>query len=134
MNFLRLFSYTGEQIYLDRAEQTLRLFHEQMSRNPYGTSSLLCALDFDLSKPKDIVLVGSRRDPEMTRLLSQIHGRYVPNKTIVVVNGDTVDGSIGVPAAAKGKTAIHGKPTAYVCHNFTCSQPATDWETLEKLL
>ena len=134
MNFLRLFSYTSEQIYLDRAEQTLRLFHEQMSRNPYGTSSLLCALDFDLSKPKDIILVGSRSDAEMAGLLSQIHGRYVPNKTIVVVNGDTVDGSIGVPAAAKGKTAIHGKPTAYVCHNFTCSQPATDWEALEKLL
>jgi len=24
--------------------------------------------------------------------------------------------------------------TAYVCHNFTCSQPVTDWESLEKLL
>jgi len=39
-----------------------------------------------------------------------------------------------VPAAAKGKTAIDGKPTAYVCHNFTCSQPVTDWAALEKLL
>jgi uncharacterized protein YyaL (SSP411 family) len=46
------------------------------------------------------------------------------------------DGKQGnyVPAAAKGKTAIHGKPTAYVCHNFTCSQPVTDWDALEKLL
>jgi uncharacterized protein YyaL (SSP411 family) len=134
MNFLRLFSYTDEQIYLDRAKQTLRLFREQMSRNPYGTSSLLCALDFYLSKPKDIVLVGSRSDPEMAGLLSKIHGRYVPNKTLMVINGDTEQGSVGVPAAAKGKTAVLGKPTAYICHNFTCSQPVTDWEALVKLL
>jgi uncharacterized protein YyaL (SSP411 family) len=134
MNFLRLFSYTGEQIYLDRAEQTLRLFREPMDRNPFGTSSLLCALDFYLSKPKEIVLVGPRADPAMADLLSKIHGRYVPNKTLVVVNGKTAAGSLGLPAAAQGKTAVNGQPTAYVCHNFTCSQPVTDWENLEQLL
>ena len=57
----------------------------------------------------------------------------MPNKTLVLMDSDSeVTGY--VPAAAKGKTAINGKPTAYVCHNFTCSQPATDWEALEKLL
>jgi len=134
MNFLRLSSYTGEQIYLDRAEQTLRLFREQMDRNPYGTSSLLGALDFYLSKPKEIVLVGLRTDAAMNDLLSKIHGCYLPNKILVVVTEKTVGGSIGVPAAAQGKTAIDGKPTAYVCHDYTCSQPVTEWESLEKLL
>jgi len=33
-----------------------------------------------------------------------------------------------------GSTAVDGKPTAYVCHNFTCSPPVTEWEALEKLL
>ena len=102
-----------------------------MGQNPFGTSSMLCALDFYLAKPKEIVLVGTRDSAEMTDLLSKIYGRYVPNKTLVVVDGA---GSGYVPAAAKGKTAIDGKPTAYVCHNFTCSQPATDWDALEKLL
>jgi len=57
----------------------------------------------------------------------------VPNKTLVLGESDG-KGTGYVPAAAKGKTAIHGKPTAYVCHNFTCSQPVTDWDALEKLL
>jgi len=134
MNFLRLFSYTGEQIYFDRAEQTFRLFRDQMDQNAFGTASLLCALDFYLAKPKEIVLVGSRTDPGVAELLSKVHSRYIPNKTLAVVSERTGTASRGVPAAAQGKTAIDGKPTAYVCHNFTCSQPVTDWEALEKLL
>jgi uncharacterized protein YyaL (SSP411 family) len=131
MNFLRLFHYTGEPNYLDRAEQTLRLFRAHMDQNPFGMASMLCALDFYLAKPKEIVLVGKPGAAEMTDLLLKIYGRYVPNKTLVRVDNA---GSGYVPAAAKGKTAIDGKPTAYVCHNFTCSQPVTDWPALEKLL
>jgi uncharacterized protein YyaL (SSP411 family) len=132
MNFLRLFSYTSEGAYLDRTEQTFRLFRHQMDQNPFGMASMLCALDFFLAKPKEIVLVGARTHPAMNNLLGKIYGRYVPNKTLVVVDGNT--GSSLVPAAAQGKTAINGQPTAYVCHNFTCSHPVTDWDALEKLL
>ncbi|HKW86246.1 MAG TPA: thioredoxin domain-containing protein, partial [Nitrospiraceae bacterium] len=134
MNSLRLFYYAGEQHYFDRAEQTLRLFRSQMDQNAYGSAAMLCTLDFYLAKPKEIVLVGQRTDPRMQNLLSQIHGRYVPNKTLMVVDGTEDAGLENVPAVARGKTAIDGKPTAYVCHNFTCSQPVTDGEALVKLL
>jgi hypothetical protein len=77
------------------------------------------------------VLVGKPGTAEMKDLLSKIYGRYVPNKTLVLVDGA---GSGYVPAAAKGKRSLDGKPTAYVCHDFTCSQPVTDWDALEKLL
>jgi uncharacterized protein YyaL (SSP411 family) len=133
MNLLRLSHYTGEQAYLDKAEQTFRLFRTHMGQNPFGTSSMLCTLDFYLAKPKEIVLVGKRDSAEMTDLLSKIYGRYVPNKTLVVVEGGG-NGARYVPESAKGKTTIDGKPTAYVCHNFTCSLPVTSWDALEKLL
>jgi uncharacterized protein YyaL (SSP411 family) len=133
MNHLRLYAYTGERTYLDRAERTFRVFHRAMDQNAFGTASMLCALDFYLAKPKEIVLVGSRSDPAMAGLLAGIHGKYVPNKTLVVTNGDG-NGSGYLPEAAKGKTAVNGKPTAYVCHHFTCSQPVTDRDALEKLL
>src|SRR5437879_5068744 len=133
MNFLRLFFYTGEQNYMDKAEQTLRLFRTHMDQNPFGMASTLCALDFYLSRPKEVVLVGKQDTPEMKDLLAKIAGRYVPNRTLVLVDSDG-KGARYVPAAAKGKTAINDKPTAYVCHNFTCSQPVTAWDALEKLL
>jgi uncharacterized protein YyaL (SSP411 family) len=34
----------------------------------------------------------------------------------------------------EGKTQLNGKPTVYVCHNFTCSPPVTEWEELKPLL
>jgi uncharacterized protein YyaL (SSP411 family) len=132
MTFLRLFSYTREQAYLDKAEQTLRLFRTHMDQNPFGMASMLCSLDFYLSKPKEIVLVGKQDAPQTKVMLAKIAGRYVPNKTLVLVDSDGK--GVYMPAAAKGKTAINDKPTVYVCHNFTCSKPVTDWESLEKLL
>ena len=131
MNFLRLFFYTGEQSYHDRAEQTFRVFYQSMDQNAFGTASLLCALDFYLAKPKELVLIGSRNNASVKELLAQIHARYVPNKTLVVVEGD---GHGYAPAATRGKTAIEGKATVYVCQNFICSQPVTDREELERLL
>jgi len=134
MNGLRLFYYTGEQDYFDRAEQTLRLFRNQMDQNAYGSAAMLCALDFYLAKPKEIVLVGRKTDPGMQDLLRQIQGRYVPNKTLMIVDGTEGVGLQKVPVVARGKTALDGKPTAYVCHNFACSQPVTEWAGLETLL
>lgn len=133
MTFLRLFSYSGEQMYLDKAEHTFRLFRAAMRQNPYGASSMLCALDFYLAKPKEIVVVGKRDSVAMTDLLRQVYGRYVPNKTLVVVESENTSARY-VPESAQGKAALGGTPTAYVCHNFTCSPPVTDWDALEKLL
>ena len=34
----------------------------------------------------------------------------------------------------KGKTAIGGNPTAYVCQNYTCKRPVQTSEELKALL
>ena len=34
----------------------------------------------------------------------------------------------------QGKSQVGGNPTAYVCHNFTCSAPVTSWDGLKPLL
>src|SRR5207244_11634588 len=88
MNFLRLFHYSGEQAYLDKAEQTLRLFRGHMDQNPFGMASLLCALDFYPAKPKEIVPVWKRATPGMSSSLATIAARYEQSKTMGLVDSD----------------------------------------------
>ena len=93
---------------------------------------MLCAMDFYLQKPKEIVLVGKKEEPSTRDLLKKIHALYLPNKTLQrVAPGESLK---AISPLLEGKTPINDKPTVYVCHNFTCSQPVTEWEELKGLL
>ncbi len=129
---LRLFHYTGKEDYLQRAERILQAYSTAMQNQPFGFAHMLAALDFYLQKPKEIVLVGDKNDPETIELLAKIHSLYLPNMTMQLAKPD--DSLEKISSLLAGKKQIAGKPTAYVCHNFTCSQPVTDWQDLKLLL
>jgi hypothetical protein len=132
-NLLRLSYLTENQDYLARAEQVLRLFYDAMEQNPFGFSNMLCALDFYLHRPKEIVLLGDKDTPVAREMLTRIHGLFVPNKTIMCLDPQGQDGA-KLPTLLAGRTQVDGKLTVYVCHNFTCSLPVTEWEALKELL
>jgi uncharacterized protein YyaL (SSP411 family) len=133
-NLLRLSYLTENQEYLLKAERILRLFYDAMEQNPFGFSNMLCALDFFLRRPKEIVLLGDKNAASTRELLAQIHGVFVPNKTLLCVEPQSQSGSLQMPALLAGRTQVDGKLTAYVCHNFTCSLPETEWGGLRALL
>jgi len=130
---LRLFALTGERLYDERAEQTLRVFRDTMDQNAYGTSGILCALDLYLSKPREVVIVGSRGNPVTESFISTVHQRYVPNKILFLLD-ESRRGKESELALAAGKVSVNGQPTAYVCQRFSCSQPVTEQAQLELLL
>jgi uncharacterized protein len=130
---LRLFSLTGEPLYDERAEQTLRVFHDVMDQNAYGASGLLCALDLYLAKPKEVVIVGQRDQAATESFLAAAHQRYVPNKILFLLD-ESRRGKVFDLALSAGKVSVNGQPTAYVCHRFECSSPVTEQAQLEQLL
>ena len=129
---MRLYHYTGEQGLLDRAEKTLRLHYEVMAKEPFGMSTMLAALDFHLSGPAEIVMVAGRDDADAGGIVQQVQDSYLPNKTLRWVSPDARLEEIS--PLLEGKSQIGGKPTVYVCRNFTCAPPVTDWEGLSPLL
>ncbi|HEV8716302.1 MAG TPA: glycoside hydrolase family 76 protein, partial [Candidatus Binatia bacterium] len=131
-NLLRLSFLTENRAYLTKAEQVLRLFYDAIEQNPFGFSNMLCALDFYLTRPKEIVLLGDKEDPATKDMLARIHGMFLPNKTLSCY--DPHDPSAAIPTVLAGKTQIERKLTVYVCHNFTCSLPVTEWGALKELL
>ena len=130
---LRLYYLTEQQDYLTKAETVLRLFYDAIPQNPFGLSNMLCALDFYLRRPQEIVLLGEQSKAETKALLQQIHACFIPNKTLACFD-PAQPRPQGVPSLLEGKSQIDNKLTAYVCHNFTCSLPATTWEEVQALL
>jgi uncharacterized protein len=129
---LRFYHLTGKEDFLGKAETVLRSYSHAMESQPFGFAHMLCALDFHLGKPKDIVLVGKADDSRTTELLALINSLYLPNLTLQLVSPDESLDEIS-PLLA-GKTQINGTATAYVCHNHTCSAPLTRPEELRSLL
>jgi uncharacterized protein YyaL (SSP411 family) len=129
---LRLYHYTANEEYLKKAEKVLRSYHDAMVQQPFGFAHLLGALDFYLEKPKEIVLIGDRGDQQLLNIIANIHALYLPNLTLQLARPDQPLEQVS--ALLSSKKQINGKPTAYVCQNFTCSQPVTEWQDLKALL
>ncbi len=129
---LRLYYLTGREVYLQRAETVLRSYYDAMLSQPFGFAHMLCALDLYLRKPKEIVVIGNRKDANIAELINRIHSIYLPNKTLQLAGPD--ESLEKISPLFRGKTQLDGKPTVYVCHNFTCSLPVTSWEEIKPLL
>ncbi|WP_374711666.1 thioredoxin domain-containing protein [Symbiobacterium terraclitae] len=125
MNLLRLQPYRGDDRFRTTAEEAFRRHRDLMSRAPGGTATMLQALDFYLSSPTEVTLVGGA--PEAW--LEALGRRYEPNLVLTRVDAPRDDAPIWA-----GKAAVGGAPTAYVCRNFACSPPATTWEELAQYL
>ncbi|HEU4344167.1 MAG TPA: thioredoxin domain-containing protein [Candidatus Binatia bacterium] len=129
---LRLYHYTGREEYLRRGEAVMHSFQSGIESQPFGFAHMLCALDFYLEKPKEIVVLGKRDDAATAALIKEIHSAYLPNKTLQFVSpGESLE---KMSSALQGKTQIDGRPTVYICQQFTCSAPVTDSRELKDLL
>ena len=131
---LRLSILTGESDYSRRAAACLRSMQPYLARAPLGMGHWLCALDFYLSTPKEVALVGERADPTTQALLDVVHGRYLPNKVVAGIDPSLPGHDSGEMALLQGRGMTDGRPTAYVCQNYVCQLPVTEPEALASQL
>ncbi len=125
---LRLALVTGNQDYSAKAAKPLRALSDVMGQAPAGTGHWLATLDFYVSAPKEIAVVGPRSSPATQQLLDAVFTRYLPNK--VVVGAPGAGGSNEAIPLLQDRDMIDGKPTAYVCRNYACQLPVTDAQAL----
>ena len=121
---LKLAVITGNEDYRVKAATPLRTLRELMGRAPAGTGHWIAALDFYVSSPKEVVIIGPRDDSATTALMQIVNGGFFPNK--VLVGADSADdaGKYGLPLL-EARGMVDGKPTAYVCQNYACQLPVT---------
>jgi len=121
---LKLAVITGNEDYRVKAATPLRTLRELMGRAPAGTGHWIAALDFYVSSPKEVIIIGPRDDSATTALMQIVNGGFFPNK--VLVGADSADdaGKYGLPLL-EARGMVDGKPTAYVCQNYACQLPVT---------
>ena len=129
---LRLAIITGNEDYSLKGARPLRSLSRLMTQAPGGAAYWLGVLDFYISLPKEIAIVGSNSDEDTVALLDTVFRSYLPNK--VVVGMDPHQDSSGSVAAGipllEERGMVEGKPTAYVCQNYACQLPVNDPEAL----
>ncbi len=121
---LRLSTLTGEEKFRRMATTILRLAGDNISRYPTAFGYALCALDFYLSTPREIVIIASPVAGQDQTLAREVWKRYLPNKILVQAFEADAD-SLSLIPLLRDKKAIEGKATAYVCENYSCRQPVT---------
>ncbi|NIS73969.1 MAG: DUF255 domain-containing protein [Deltaproteobacteria bacterium] len=127
MNLIRLFRYTEKQRFLDVAEKVLRYSGPIAKKNPGSVPYLLSAVICYYSPPLHVVVVGSPEEEAKTaQLLGPVRSTFFPSKTVLLRN-DKAEGGRGkdLPFTAD-MVRVSGKPTVYVCTNYSCQPPATD--------
>ena len=130
---LQLATLAGNERFRQIASQSLRSMRDFLERYPLGFANWLCALDFYLSTPKEIVIVGPRNSPATSELLRALYSTWLPDKVVAGYDPDD-PAPISELKLFEDKKMINNQPTAYVCQNYTCKTPVTDPASLSTQL
>jgi hypothetical protein len=125
----RLAALNGDETLVPIAHALLRLYKERIERFPSAFGAMLCAVDQALDPPRQIVLAGGDDAPGMRALEAVVRERFLPNTVLARSRpaGEAI-------AVARGKDAVQGRATAYVCESGACKTPVTDVSDLLRLL
>jgi uncharacterized protein YyaL (SSP411 family) len=117
--------------YAEVARQNLAAVQEFLVKAPLGFGQWLVALDYALSRPFEIAIVGSPDDEATRALLGTATSGFRPHQVLAY-------GPAGLAAPAvpllEDRDLVDGKPAAYVCRDFVCQTPVAEVEALRALL
>ena len=142
---LRLYPFTGDEAFRRAAEQVLQAYQPLMAEHPWGSASLIAALDIQLGAV-EISIAAPPGDRTARQWLAAIHRRYLPRRILTLVPDNPAAPDLapdGKVPLREGCTAREGRATAYVCRdldtrrgdrahrlNLGAPEPAPPWARL----
>ena len=119
---LRLAALTGEARYRAAADRALATVTSFLERYPTGFANWLSAAQLAVEGIVELAIIGDPADPATIALLETARGGGRAD-LVVAVSAEPETSTIPLLA---GRTAIGGRPTAYVCRDFACRLPVTE--------
>jgi len=130
---LKLHALTANEDYRRRATTILRLMADQIRRYPSAFGLALQALDFYLSSPVEIAIVGNASDEELAQMTKAVWDTYLPNRVVALLANEFARAPQVVPLLT-GRNDPNGGTTAYVCQSHTCQAPVRSSDDLRRQL
>jgi uncharacterized protein YyaL (SSP411 family) len=135
LNLLRLYAYTTRDAYLERVGLLFSAFGEILSQEPTALPEMLAALEFQIGRSQEIVLVRPSSGGDLAPMLTRLRARYVPNRVLsIVTEGEDLEAHASLVPLVKHKRAREGRVTAYVCEDRVCDSPTADPEEFARQL
>jgi uncharacterized protein YyaL (SSP411 family) len=113
----------------------LNAYAARLNEYPTALPQMLTAVDFSLSKPKQIIIAGRPGAPDVRAMLEEVFAAYL--STRVILGADGGDGQAflaGRVEVLRDIKPLAGRATAYVCENYACQEPTSDLAVLRKQL
>jgi uncharacterized protein YyaL (SSP411 family) len=134
-NLLRLYHYSQNNSYLDRAVRIMKAGSRSAAENPFGFGQMLNSIYLYVKKPIEVTVItgDDGTDTDSSDLLAWLNSQFLPNSINAIVHTSELARLQRYPAF-KGREAQGGGETAYVCKNYTCSLPIKSIEELERQL
>jgi uncharacterized protein YyaL (SSP411 family) len=129
---LRMTALTGQGEYDKLAQEIMAVMSTPLTQHPLAFGHLLSALNFYLSPPEEIAIVGDPAGEDTLDLLRVVYTTYRPNKVVAV--GLPSDADQVILPLLEGRQQVDGQATAYVCQRFARQQPAASPHQLAEQL
>ncbi len=123
VNLLRLHAYTGNKMFLQKAERIFQVFQKDIESRGIAFSTLVTALLWYTKSPLEIT-VSIPDNTTTSNFISQVLRTYIPCRVLVRTAGKTVNSIIN-PELIENRL-VRDQETAFICHRGTCSLPLID--------
>jgi len=134
-NLLRLYHYTQNNSYLDRAVRIMKAGSQSAAENPFGFGQMLNSIYLYVKKPIEIAVFSSddNSNTNSSSLVAWLNRQFLPGSIIAILHPREL-AKLQYYPFFKGREAEGGRETAFVCKDFTCSLPIRSIEELERQL
>jgi uncharacterized protein YyaL (SSP411 family)/aryl-alcohol dehydrogenase-like predicted oxidoreductase len=112
------------------AVAAIRAYGRQITRYPRAFAKSLAVVDFLTEGPVELAFVGGAAQDTLLAIREAVARCYLPNR--IVATGSPKHPS-SLPLL-KDRPAVSGKPTLYICRNYTCRRPITDPHSVAEAL
>ncbi|PTX95510.1 thioredoxin domain-containing protein [Opitutus sp. ER46] len=135
LNLFRLAAMLNREELRAQGRRTLEAFRARWTRAPHALPQMMSALELALEPPRHGVIAGDPATPEFRRLVSVLHEKLGPRRVLLAATGGESQAWLAQRSPwLKEMIAVDGRPTVYLCEEFTCRAPVSDPGVLRQQL